>query len=418
MDKNFFIRNRQKLINSMQDNSAALLFAGKDVVKSEDENYPFYVNNNFFYMTGLSEHDLILVITKRKGIAKQILFINDYSEKYQLWRGRQLTDIIAKEISGIDEVKYLSTFENFVFNLLTPTMVENVYLDLYRDVSDKVVYPSFEFAEKIKSNYPHILIKNVYEPICQMRYIKEEEEIDEIKKAISITYEGIKRIFSDIEPNMFEYQLDAAFSYEVERRGVKEYSFPTIAATGKNACTMHYEYNDSLINDGELVLFDLGGKWNHYCSDISRTIPANGKFTDKQKEIYNIVLEANKRAIAAAKPGMTGKELDANVVRPYFVQELKKLGLIKEDIELRKYYPHSLSHPMGLDNHDVGYNIETNSYDLLVGSVQTIEPGLYIPEWKIGVRIEDDILITENGCINLTAEVMKEIDEIEAFMAK
>ncbi|MEG1043211.1 MAG: aminopeptidase P N-terminal domain-containing protein [Oscillospiraceae bacterium] len=418
MDKNFFIRNRQKLINSMQDNSAALLFAGKDVVKSEDENYPFYVNNNFFYMTGLSEHDLILVITKRKGIAKQILFINDYSEKYQLWRGRQLTDIIAKEISGIDEVKYLSTFENFVFNLLTPTMVENVYLDLYRDVSDKVVYPSFELAEKIKSNYPHILIKNVYEPICQMRYIKEEEEIDEIKKAISITYEGIKRIFSDIEPNMFEYQLDAAFSYEVERRGVKEYSFPTIAATGKNACTMHYEYNDSLINDGELVLFDLGGKWNHYCSDISRTIPANGKFTDKQKEIYNIVLEANKRAIAAAKPDMTGKELDANVVRPYFVQELKKLGLIKEDSELRKYYPHSLSHPMGLDNHDVGYNIETNSYDLLVGSVQTIEPGLYIPEWKIGVRIEDDILITENGCINLTAEVMKEIDEIEAFMAK
>lgn len=417
MDKNFFVKNRKKLTDYMEDNSAVILFAGKNVVKSEDEDYPFYVNNNFYYMTGLSEHDLLYVATKRNGVVKNIAFINDYSERYQLWHGRQLTDVIAKEISGIEEVKYLSGLNRFIHQLFSMNMVKNVYLDLGKEPGDMNSYPAYELVEKIQKLYPHMSIKNIYEPICAMRYIKEQEEICEIKKAVSITYEGIKRIMQEMEPNLYEYQLDAAFAYELTKRGIKEYSFPTIAAAGKNACIMHYDYNDTQIQDGELVLFDLGGKWNRYCSDITRTIPANGKFTEKQKEIYNIVLEANKRAIAAARPGISGRQLDNEVVIPYYAQELKRMGLIKEDSEVRKYYPHSLSHPMGLDNHDVWRNVETNACDFLVGSVQTIEPGLYIPEYGIGVRIEDDILITKDGCENLTAQVIKEVEEIEEFMA-
>lgn len=418
MDKEFFKRNREEFALTMKDNSAAILFAGESLTKSEDEDYTFVINNNFFYMTGIDEHGVILVITKRNSEIKETLFINDYSEKYQLWTGRQLTDVIAREKSGVEEIRYLSTYNKFIDMLFSTPLCDTLYLDLSGNDQQRAISPAFELVKFIEAKYPQISFKNCYAQICSQRYIKKPEEIEVIKKAISVTKNGIERIMSTIKPGINECEVDAEFDYAIHKQGAKEKAFATIAAMGKNACTMHYSFNDTVIEDNKLVLFDLGSKWNHYCSDISRTFPANGKFTERQKQIYNIVLGANKRAIELAKPGMTNRQVDNEIIIPYFAEKLKEIGLIKDDSEVRKYYPHSVSHPMGLDCHDVGRNVETNAAMFVEGSVQTIEPGLYIPEYEIGIRIEDDILITKDGCINLSESIIKEVDDIERFMAE
>ena len=418
MNKEVFIEKRKKFAESLEDNSIAIIFAGNDIMKSEDEEYPFAVNNNFFYLTGIDEHGLILTVSKKNNHVKEILFINDYSERYQLWNGRQLTDVLAKEISGVEEVRYLSTYNRFINDAFSTPLYDTLYLDFSKNFEESGICPAFNLMKDVKARYPYINFKNCYKQICDQRYIKSPEEIGEIKKAISITKAGLERIMSTLKPNTYEYESDAEFTYAIQKRGSSDKAFATIAAMGKNACTMHYGFNDTIIEDGKLVLFDLGAKWKHYCSDITRTFPANGKFTEKQKEIYSIVLEANKRAIAQAKPGMTNRQVDSEIIVPFFAEKLKELGLIKEDSEARKYYPHSVSHPMGLDCHDVGGDPETHACPFVVGSVHTIEPGLYIPEYEIGVRIEDDILITEDGCINLSADIIKEVDDIEKFMAE
>ena len=418
MNKEVFMKNRKTFAETMVDNSIAILFAGNNINKSEDEDYTFWINNNFFYMTGIDEHGIILAITKKNNEVKEYLFINDYSEQYQLWNGRQMTDVIAKEISGIEEVKYLSGYDRFISTAFATPIYDTLYLDLSKTFEMAAIDPAFKLMNKVRERYPHIQFKNCYRQICKQRYVKSEEEVEEIKKAISITKGGLERIMSNLKPGLNEYEMDAEFDYAIHKQGSTEKAFATIAAMGKNACTMHYGFNDTVIEDNKLILFDLGAKYHHYCSDISRTFPANGKFTDLQKKIYNIVLEANKRAIAQAKPGMTNRQVDNEIIVPYFGQELKKLGLIKDESEARKYYPHSVSHPMGLDCHDVGGDPVTRCCPFVVGSIHTIEPGLYIPEYEIGIRIEDDILITEDGCINLSKDIIKEVDDIEKFMAE
>lgn len=418
MNKEFFARNRKKFAETMVDNSALFLFSGNPITMTEDEEYRFVVNHNFFYMTGIDQQGIVLVITKRAGEVKEMLFINDYSERYQLWTGRQMTDVLARELSGVEEVRYLSTYEKFVSVMFGTPFCPTLYLDLSGNEQQRAISPAFALMKKVREEFPQISFKNAYAQICSQRYIKQDEEIEEIGKAIAITRRGLENIMTNLRPNINECVMDAEFDYSIHKDGATEKAFETIAAMGKNACTMHYGFNDTMIEDNKLVLFDLGAKWNHYCSDISRTFPANGKFTDRQREIYSIVLEANKRAISLAKPGMTNRQVDNEIIIPYFAEKLKELGLIKEDSEVRKYYPHSVSHPMGIDCHDVGRNVETNAAPFVEGSVQTIEPGLYIPEYEIGVRIEDDILITKDGCINLSESIIKEIDDIERFMAE
>jgi Xaa-Pro aminopeptidase len=289
--------------------------------------------------------------------------------------------------------------------------INHLYLDLEKRGWSSIDTEANVFAKNIAGKYPQLKIKNIYHDICSLRLIKTDEEVAEIKKAINITHDGIKSLMNNAKPEMMEYELEANFDYVLKCSGVTDYAFKTIAASGVNATILHYSQNNTKTEDGDLILFDLGAQWNYYNADITRTFPLNGSFTERQKDIYNIVLKAMKDTMAVIKPGVPFTKLN-ETTRVSLAESLKKIGLIKEDSELSKYYFHGVSHYLGLDTHDVG----SRDMELKPGMVLTIEPGLYIEEEKIGIRIEDDVLVTEDGYENLSKDIIKSVEDIESFM--
>lgn len=412
MKKEFFITKRKQLLENIEDGSIILLFAGRAPYKSADETYSFTPNRNFYYLTGINRENMILMMHKRNGNVFQTLFIERNDPQLARWLGEKMSQDEAKEVSGIDDIKYLEDFYGSFQFLFARFKYDNLYLDLERAEWDIPMTKSQEFAKFAKEKYPFLNIKNIYHDICEMRTIKSEEEIDNIREAIKITEEGIYKMMQNIKPGMKEHEVEAYFDFVLTSHGVTDKAFKTIAAAGKNGAILHYSDNNCEIKDGELMQFDLGAQYKYYNGDISRSIPANGKFTQRQKEIYNSVLRTNKAITAMTKPGVTFTELNAKA-KEILAEECIKLGLIKEPSELFKYYFHSIGHQLGMDTHDVGLADE-----LKPGMVFTNEPGLYIPEEGIGIRIEDDLLVTEDGCEVLTSNMIREIDEIEEYMAK
>jgi Xaa-Pro aminopeptidase len=411
MNKEFFIRNRENILESIKDNSMLILFAGEAPQKSADEAYSFTPNRNFYYMTGISRNNMILMITKINNKVNQRLFIEKADPVLEKWIGKRMTVGEATEASGIDNIQFLEDFQENIARLMLTYDMKNLYLDLEKRGFDSIPTPSHMFAKMIQDKYPQLKMKNIYQDICSLRLIKTEEEIAEMKRAIEITHEGIKSLMTNAKPEMMEYQIEANFDYVLKCSGVTDYAFKTIAASGVNATVLHYSQNNTKTEDKDLILFDLGAQWNYYNADISRTFPLNGRFTERQKEFYNIVLKAMDDTMAVIKPGVPFTRLN-EVTRQSLADGLKKIGLIKEDAELSKYYFHGVSHYLGLDTHDVG----SREIELKPGMVLTVEPGLYIEEEKIGIRIEDDVLVTENGCENLSKNIIKKIEDIEAFM--
>jgi len=246
-----------------------------------------------------------------------------------------------------------------------------------------------------------------------LRLKKDEFELGKIKRAIGITKASLEEAIKEVKPEVKEYEIDAKFAYTATTLGSDRLAFHSIIANGANACTLHYEENSGELMDGDLLLFDLGAQYEQYASDISRTVPVNGKFTERQKQIYEIVLAANEYIIKQVKPGIKFSELN-NLTKKYLADELIKIGLIENESEIGKYYPHGVSHSMGLNTHD-----SMNRDGVMeAGYVITVEPGLYIDEENIGIRIEDDVLVTKDGYINLSKEIIKSVEDIEAFMAK
>ena len=234
-----------------------------------------------------------------------------------------------------------------------------------------------------------------------------------MERAIDITNQSLQHVMKTLKPGMKEYQAQANYEYMVHYLGAEGVSFPTIAGSGKNGCMLHYETNRDTCQDGSLLLMDLGVRYQGYCSDITRTYPVNGKFSHRQRKVYEIVLKANQEVAAQAKPGMTTRDLN-DICKKILAEGCMELGLIEKEEDIGKYYMHGVSHHLGIDVHDV----TVEGVKLAPGSVITDEPGLYIDEWEIGIRIEDDLLITEDGCKVLSADIIRNPDEIEAFMAK
>ena len=261
------------------------------------------------------------------------------------------------------------------------------------------------------AKYPQVRIKNIYNEISELRVIKKDVEVEKLKKAIEITGEGIYHLMKNTQPGMKEYELEAYFDFVLKKSGVKDFAFTTICAAGNNATVLHYVDNDAEVKDGDLVLLDLGAQFEYYCGDISRTFPVNGKFTQRQRVFYDLVLKAHDEVIAMLKPGIPYSKIN-ELVHEIYAKGLKELGLIEKDEEVRKYYYHNTSHYLGLDTHDVG----KRDVILKEGMVITVEPGLYIEEEGIGIRLEDDILITEDGCENLSQHIMIKPEEIEEFL--
>lgn len=409
--------NRMDLMDKIKNNSIVVLFS--DYVLN-DMKYNYTPNRNFYYFTGIDRENFILLMTKVDNEVNQYLFALDV-QPVDKWTGKMLTVNESVYYSAITNILNLDLFESFFNSQLEHKNIDNVYVDIGGFEINQVIEknnnvnsfltPGEAFAVDVYNKIEGKEILSISQITKDMRVIKSDEEIDNIKKAIWITGEGIKEIMKNAKPGMMEYELEAYFDYRINSLGAKEHAFPTIAASGGNATIMHYPHNDQKVENGELVLFDLGASYGYYSSDISRTLPVNGTFTNRQKELYNIVLKAQLETMEAVRPGISLRELNL-ITREILASELIKIRLINSDNQIDQYYPHAVSHSLGLDTHDPS----SFSDPLKAGMVITIEPGIYIEEEDIGIRIEDDILVTKDGYINLSEDIIKTIEEIEIFM--
>lgn len=405
MDSSVFIKHRASILNQMKDNSIMIIYPGKNEDSIVNKKYD--INRNYYYISGLLEYENIIILSKINGNESEMIFINPYDEFKAKWVGAPLSVKEVINISGIKNVKYLDSFYNTLSRYLDS--VSNVYLDIKGSNIDDFLTNDEQFANKIKNKYSWVKIINAKPLFAKARTVKDAEELKEMKKAISITNKGIEAILTNMKES-YEYQIESNFDQAIKYYGATGYAFPTIAASGKNACCLHYGENNALAKNGDLILFDLGASVNMYCADISRTFPINGKFTPRQKELYNIVLKGQELVFNHARPGITTRELNQILVN-YYTEELLKIGLIKDPSEVSKYYYHGVSHHIGLDCHDL-----CDYGPLKAGCVISNEPGLYIAEEGIGIRIEDDMLITENGAEWLGPYIIKTVEEIEEFM--
>ncbi|MFJ8413646.1 aminopeptidase P family protein [Bacillus paramycoides] len=412
MKSTFFAQNRERLKKTLPDESITILFAGQAPHMSADAHYKFVPNRNFYYLTGIDEPNVIFMLKKFGDSVEETLFIEKSDPVLEKWVGKTVSKEEAEKLSGIKKVVYIESFEKIMSNTLFTENVKYVNLDLELREWKGTETKALAFAKHVREQYPHITIGNVYPNICELRVFKTEEEIEIIKEAITVTKEGIYNVLKHAKADMMEYELEAHFDFTLKSSGIKHHAFHTILASGKNATVLHYEDNDAKVGQSDLVLLDLGAQKDYYNADISYTFPASGTFSSRQKQIYNIVLKALKETTELIKPGLKFAALNEHT-KKVLAEECKAIGLIQEDEELSKYYYHGVSHFLGLDTHDVG---TYKDRVLEEGMVITIEPGLYIEEESIGIRIEDDILVTKDGYENLSKDIIREVEEIEEFM--
>ena len=410
---NIYKLRREKLSKSFQNNTCIIIFSGKEIMKSEDEAYPFDVNRNFYYLTGLEKQDMALMIYKTKDVVKHYIFAQPYSEFIAKWYGGRMAFEDIKNASEIDEVKEYSELEDMFASIYNRNRKESeftVALDLWNYTVNQDPSLGVEFANKIKAKYPSIKVCDVYPPLTKLRLLKDDYELLCIRQAIAITKSAQDSMMVAIKPGMNEMMMEATFDYALKAQMCNKSAFPIIAAAGKNATILHYRDNNQVMEDGSLFLADMGATFKNYCADITRTFPVNGKFTDRQKELYDVVLAAQKIVEENAKVGVKVRDLN-NMVIEFYKGELPKHGLNKD---VSEYYWHSVSHHLGLDTHDVDGGLGAV---LQAGNVITNEPGLYVAEENIGIRIEDDLLITGTDCENLSKDLLKTTSDIETFMA-
>lgn len=300
-----FKARREKVFNKMEANSVLILFSGIESHVSADEYAPFEANRNFFYLTGLRRDNMVLVMDKAVEEPKTFLYIEEADETVVRWTGKKVSVEEAKEVTGIEDVRFIDSFQGEISRIMTREDVKNFYFDCYREqVSDLADYNAVK-AKEFADKYLGVTVKNLHPIIAEMRMQKDNDEIAQIREAVRVTDEGLKRVLKKLEPGKKEYQAQADFEYTIKYLGAEGPSFATIAGSGMNGTMLHYETNQETCKDGDLLLLDLGAKWQGYCSDITRTYPVNGTYTDRQKQVYNIVLKANRAVAKAAKPGMT-----------------------------------------------------------------------------------------------------------------
>ena len=416
-----FISRRKAFADEMFEDSFALFFSGAEKHKTRDQFFPFQVSKNFYYLTGLERQNFKLLILNTQEEFYDFLFIEEPSDYATKWLGARMTKEEASEISGIniERIFYLNQVDSFLSSrilldsrITIASVPDILYLDLYHEYKMQKANAQVVFSKVIEL-YPQLQIMDSDPIIDELRRVKSEVEVDEVRKAINYTKKGIEAIMEASAPNKNERELESLFEYTIKNVGSEGTSFDTICASGKNATVLHYVDNNSNIEDNTLILNDLGALSHQYAADITRTFPANGKFTERQLEVYNVVLSVNKAIIEMVKPGLYLSDLN-NKANDLLAEGLIQLGKIKEKSELGKYYYHSIGHLLGLDVHDVG----TSKKQLVPGVIITVEPGLYLGDEGIGIRIEDDILVTKDGHENLSKDIIKEAKAIEEFMKK
>lgn len=410
---NVYKNRREKLLNSLEDHSIVVLFSGANIIASSDEYYPFVVNKNFYYLTGINRPNTALILGKIDQEIYEYFFIPEFNERQEKWTGKMLRpdDVtLTNEIKNILFTGHLkSKLDELIMDKSSYGLVQNVYIDERNQfVLPNVTLEDLKNAIKKESN--KVEIKNIYPFIARARMVKDAAELDLIRKSIALTDKALRTVLDGLHPGLHEYQIRAIFEYVIRAKN-GDIAFDTIVASGNNATILHHVDLTSRTRDGQLVLLDCGASLGKYNADISRTYPVNGVFNPLQKQIYQIVLDTNKAVINFVKPGRTIAELQA-YTKQFLTTRLQEENLLLENEPIELYYYHNVSHHLGLDTHDAFID----NLPLEEGNVITVEPGLYFAKYGIGVRIEDDVLVTKNGAENLSKDVIKEIDEIEELI--
>ncbi len=418
-----FIENRKAFAAQMKNNAIAVFFSNDEQPKKGDQFFDFQQSSDFFYLTGISQEKSVLVLFPDSPIPefKEVLFILKTNKHIAIWEGHKFTQKEAQEISGIKIIKWLDEQE-FIINQLM-AYAQNCYLHKYEypKYQSEVESRESRLNKKLKLKFPEHHYERSAPILDALRIIKSDIEIDLIKQACEITNKAFRRVLKYIKPNVTEFAIQAEIEHEFTINKANGHAYAPIIASGENACVLHYVENDKICADGDLLLFDFGAEYAQYASDMSRTIPINGKFTKRQKQVYEAVLRTQKELIAFMTIGTSLRDLD-DKAKKLTEKELISLGLYskaeknaeKEEYDLlKKYLMHGVSHHMGLDVHDVGDRLQP----LSEGMVLTCEPGIYIKDENIGIRLENDILITKKGPINLMADIPIEIKDIENLMA-
>jgi len=393
-----------------------IIFAGVGKKRSADENFDFVVNRNFYYLTGIEQENSILMLVKVDGIVSTYLFIDEKDEKVEKWTGLKLTADEARYLSGIGNVCLRSSFDGKLMASLDKNMthfgeIKKVYLDLEKELKIDECKSTNEFAKELKEKNSQLIIEDVHDKIMKLRIIKSPAEIELIRDAIHTTDVALLNVLNKMKAGLYEYNLRNVFEYTVHEDLNATLAFHSIVASGKNAVILHYPNPQDKLHENDLVLLDVGACKSNYCADISRTYPISGKFSPLQRKIYSIVLECNKQTSKFIRPGIQLKEVQDFALN-YLAEECFAQGLIPSKDRIRDVYYHSVSHHLGLDTHD---GTDRDSI-LSPGMIITCEPGLYFKEYGIGVRIEDDVLVTSDGSEVLSKDIIKEISDIEKIL--
>lgn len=411
LSRDFYIGRREEYMKLLPELSVGIEMAGDERVSTHDECYPFEPYRNFFYLTGCDTPGVIYMAVKAKTYQREYLFIERQSEQQILFEGANASVDTLKEQTGIENILYLDEFQRMLSRVCSQNIRE-LYIDMGKWDPYHLDDPVQRFCEEFRKVFPYITIRNIHHELCALRPIKEPEEIEAHRKAAAVTVEAVTYMLKHIKPGMRESHIEGYYDLILKKHGCG-HAFPTIAASGRNALTLHYGENSSIAQNGDMILFDLGGSYEYYCTDVSRTYPVNGKFTEEQKALYEVVLKGLDTAIALSKPGVVKDDLQKESKR-VMAEELIKLGKIEKPEEIDQYYKHGSGHLIGLNTHDEG----DSELLLAPGMMFTLEPGLYFEEEGIGIRIEDTLLVTEDGVDVLTDSIPKRIDEIEAIMAE
>ena len=425
INNKLFTKNRAKFTAQMKPKSIAVFNSNDIFTTGADSTLPFEQHSDLLYLSGADQEESILLLFP-DAINKnhrEILFLTETNEHIAIWYGAKYSKEEAKEVSGIQTIYWLSEFKKIFFDLMTEA--ETVYFNTNEHYRQSAELESREdrFIKKCKADFPAHKWEKSNQILQEIRGTKEPEEIAIIQTACEITEKGFRRILPFVKPGIMEYEIEAEFMHEFLRNRSKNFAYTPIIASGYSACVLHYIDNNKECKDGDMLLLDVGAEYANYSSDMTRTIPVNGRFTDRQKAVYSAVLRVKNEATKMLAPGVLWAEYQKEVGR-IMSSELLGLGLIdKTDVKnenpdwpaYKKYFMHGTSHHMGLDTHDYGA-LKT---PMKAGMVFTVEPGIYIPEEKMGIRIEDDVVVNKSGVpFNLMRNIPIEIEEIEELMNK
>lgn len=414
MKKEYFAGNRERLYGQMKENSLLVMFSGTELRKTNDEYYPFYTDRNFLYLTGIDSKQAVFLASKDgEGKVKERLYILPPDLLAERWTGERIKEKEAAELSGIGEIFYVEAFEKDFGILAAGGNYEHLYLDLYKVQPSDQDRAAHFFLKKVSEEHPYLRIENANILVRSLRTIKQPCEIEAMREAEKITRDGIVAMMKASRPGMYEYQYKAEFDHALGQHGPQGPAFPSIISAGKNNFCIHYYGYKGVAMDGDMVLNDVGAWYDNLMNDVSRGWPCNGKYNERQRLLYECALKTSDHMFATIKPGMEMAQVDQEV-RRFNAGFLKEAGVLKHENEIGTYMWHGGAHHVGYDVHDVVKTPEI----IAPGMVFCVDVGIYHEEWGIGFRVEDNCLVTEDGCENLSVITPRSIEEIEDTMQK